>query len=100
MGTARPWGSFLLKLAQFPLISCTNRIDSWDKVKCQLQQYPIIYRAKALIAKALDVHSLQPNPMGQLVLPQQFGVDFADVGALKKVVNLSRVGKHHFVHAC
>jgi hypothetical protein len=100
MGTAGPWGSFLLKLAQFPLISCTNRIYSRDKVKCQLQQYLIIYRSKARIAKALDVHSLQPNPMGQLVLPQQFGVDFADVGALKKVVNLSRVGKHHFVHAC
>jgi hypothetical protein len=62
MGTARPWGSFLLKLAQFPLISCTNRIYSWDKVKYQLQQYLIIYRSKALIAKALDVNSLQPNP--------------------------------------
>jgi len=51
MGTARPWGSFLLKLAQFPRISCTNRISSWDKVKCQFQQYLIIYYLKALIAK-------------------------------------------------
>lgn len=51
MGTARPGGSFLLKLAQFPRISCTNRIYSWDKVKCQFQQYLIIDYLKALIAK-------------------------------------------------
>lgn len=65
MGTTRPWGSFLLKLAQFPLFSCTNRIYSCDKVKYQLQQYLIVYRlAHRVRLKTVDIESFRNQSLG------------------------------------